>query len=753
MQFSIITPCKIRDRKKLLLLRENLESQHYENLEWIIAYEADDTTEFPMVTSKKIQIKTMQIDHATAGKALNEAVKHASGKYLIFLDADDLLLPKALLQLSDLLDRNNYDLVDLSTYPTYEPASTILQELNKEKAYLPKWGGAKDETEPKQPPFELVNSANSKKDPHVLEGSKRLVFFDDQLSVTGKAVKRSLFGQNTQTFNQTNPIYYSDSTMVTIGQKIDKFVQLSFPSYIKIRHNDPINDPSLSQSEEAQKWIYRITNWIDTLPCLHSSIWKTRYIKECMNYLNTYLATTLTNHKISRTSLKKLFYLLRSWLSAIGPQSLKEIQFSTRRILQAIIQKNEKAAIRRSTILKISRQIDRFIKPGHRSFTSISRLCYQYLFTKMPVKKNVIFFESFLGRNVSDSPKYIYQYLQKNYPNKFKNVWVFNPEFMDKPAKSPNTIFVKRFGLRYMYYLAVSKYQVINMRQPAWFQKREGTTFLATWHGTPLKRLVFDMENVASANPLYKQVFYHQSRQWDYLITANQYSSDIFEHAFMYPKQQMLPTGYPRNDILNAPDNLSRANHIKEKLRIPKDKKVILYAPTWRDDDYFEVGKYKFTLKLDIARLKAALSDDCVLILRTHYFIANQLDTSEFGSFVYNESTHDDIAELYLISDVLITDYSSVFFDYAILKRPILFYVYDYEEYADVLRGFYLDMNSELPGPLLKTSDEVLNAIKHLDLIKEKYANRYQAFNARFNAWDDGHATERVVKKVFSEML
>jgi len=219
----------------------------------------------------------------------------------------------------------------------------------------------------------------------------------------------------------------------------------------------------------------------------------------------------------------------------------------------------------------------------------------------------------------------------------------------------------------------------------------------------------------------------------------------------MYPVEKMLKSGYPRNDILSAPDRDARAHQIKEQLGIPQDKKIILYAPTWRDDDYYGVGDYKFTLKLDINRLRRELGDEYVLVLRTHYFITEHLDTTGFGDFVYNESSYDDIAELYLISDVLITDYSSVFFDYAILKRPILYFVYDYEKYGSVLRGFYLDMEKDLPGPLLKTNDDVLAALHNLPQVTRDYAAAYKTFSQRFNAWEDGHATQRVVDAFFDQ--
>jgi len=116
--------------------------------------------------------------------------------------------------------------------------------------------------------------------------------------------------------------------------------------------------------------------------------------------------------------------------------------------------------------------------------------------------------------------------------------------------------------------------------------------------------------------------------------------------------------------------------------------------------------------------------------------------------FAFNLSKYDDIAELYLISDILITDYSSVFFDYANLKRPILFFTYDLDKYRDQLRGFYLDFENEGPGPLLRTSDAVIDAIANIDVISEQYSDRYAAFYERFCSWHDGKSTEKVVKKV-----
>src|SRR5699024_6582047 len=152
---------------------------------------------------------------------------------------------------------------------------------------------------------------------------------------------------------------------------------------------------------------------------------------------------------------------------------------------------------------------------------------------------------------------------------------------------------------------------------------------------------------------------------------------------------KFIESGYPRNDILYTKNTADDIVAIKQKLGIPTEKKVILYAPTWRDDEFYGKGKYKFTLALDLQKMQARLGDEYIVLLRMHYFIAAQMDVSDVQGFAYDVSDYQDIGELYLISDMLMTDYSSVFFDYAHLKRPILFYTYDLDKYRRQITTFY----------------------------------------------------------------
>lgn len=764
MKFSLITPVKPGELAQLQGLKRNLAAQTTRDFEWLIA------TTLPIDSGQPewqadFDIHVITLDTPTIGAARNAAMAVATGDWLVFVDSDDYLLPNALTEMAASQALTATTMADLNQYATYEPHVSFTNSLTPDTARdsLPKWGGKKRHapknralnltselaaTLPADLPAEAQNWLQHKT--RLYQGEQRWQAFDRQLKISGKVISRNLVQQAKLTFDATNALYPDYRFLTQVMARTSRYVVLANPTYIRVRHNDPINSPAVHQLEIPNRWHLRVAAWEAGLTDLTDSDLQTAFSTYTLHRLHRYLFQALaTSTPVTVEDVPALMAQLQHYLQGVTPAAFNTTPRFSRQILRKIQRTGKLPQTRINTLVRL-RQLNRVVR--HRG-RGVTRLAYNWWFTKLPVKPRTILYESFLGRNFSDSPKAIYNYLQENYPGRFNHVWIMNPDVTETPAGQPNTKVVKRFGWRYMYYLATAKFQVINMRQPKWFVKRPGTRFLSTWHGTPLKHLVFDMDNVASANPLYKAIFYQQSRQWDYLVTANQFSVDVFEHAFMYPTQQMLPSGYPRNDILSAPDKDDRAHQIKVKLGIPLDKKIILYAPTWRDDDYYGVGDYKFTLKLDVTRLKRELGDDYVLVLRTHYFITEHLDTTGFGDFVYNESSYDDISELYLIADVLITDYSSVFFDYAILKRPILYFVYDFEKYGSVLRGFYLDMATDLPGPLLKTNDDVLAALHNLPAVKQDYAAAYQRFSERFNAWEDGHASERVVNAFFADDL
>ncbi|MEI5908342.1 CDP-glycerol glycerophosphotransferase family protein [Bacillus spongiae] len=367
-----------------------------------------------------------------------------------------------------------------------------------------------------------------------------------------------------------------------------------------------------------------------------------------------------------------------------------------------------------------------------------------------PLDNKMVFFESFFGKNYSGNPKYVYEELIGN-PN-FKDytfVWSYSGLNPDDIPGSP--VIVSRESEDYYRYLAKAKYWVSNIIFPV-KRKREGNVYLQTWHGTPLKKLGFDID-IEGPETLARENFYIESRNWDYLIAANKYSSEIFERAFKYNKE-ILEYGYPANDLFYQEKNeiIQTTEEIKAKLGIPSNKKVVLYAPTWRDDEMAGSWEHTFELKFDIDNFYNKLGDDYVLVLRMHHLVGDALVIKdEHQSFIYDCSKYDDIQELYLIADLLITDYSSVFFDYVNSKKPVLFYAYDYEKYKDNIRGFYLDMEEELPGPVLKNGQELLDAILNIEEVKEKYHERYLTFYEKFCSIEDGNASKKVIEKVFKQ--
>ncbi|MBD8025365.1 CDP-glycerol glycerophosphotransferase family protein [Ureibacillus sp. Re31] len=380
-------------------------------------------------------------------------------------------------------------------------------------------------------------------------------------------------------------------------------------------------------------------------------------------------------------------------------------------------------------------------------FVIIYKLIFQ-LVGLFPADKRLIMFESFLGKQFSDNPRALYEYIKENHPQ-FKLYWSVDSKLIQN-FKEKDIQVVPRFSIKWLFLMATAKYWISNSRMPIWIPKPNHTTYIQTWHGTPLKKLAMDIQEVymqGTDTEHYKNEFLKEAANWDYLVSPNAYSTEIFRRAFAY-KNAILETGYPRNDYLYEANNEESISNFKKNHDLPLDKKIILYAPTWRDDQYDEIGKYKFDLELDLARFKETLGEEYIIVLRLHYLVASKLELSGFEGFVYDFSQHEDIRELYMISDLLITDYSSVFFDFANLKRPMIFFVYDIEDYRDRLRGFYFDFEEKAPGPLVKTTEEVISEIQKFEANGFAVPPNFDEFYNRFCAWEDGNASKRVVDEV-----
>ena len=383
-----------------------------------------------------------------------------------------------------------------------------------------------------------------------------------------------------------------------------------------------------------------------------------------------------------------------------------------------------------------------------KKYKKICNKLYNKVFIKLPINKKRVMFESFLGRNVSGNPKYLYEQMIKDgLDNKYDLIWILNN--IDEPINGSGKK-VKRKTLKYYYYMATSKYWIFNCRQADEIIKRKENIYLQTWHGTPLKKLAMDMDNVNMAGQTdineYKEKFYNNSRRWDYLLIQNDYSREIFKKAFAFNKT--ILNGYPANDILYTENNKESIDKIKDKLNIPKNKKIILYAPTWRDDNFYKKGHYRMNIELDLDKMQKELGNEYIILLRMHYLITNNINIEKYKGFVYDYSQGYDIQELYLVSDILITDYSSVMFDYSNLNRPIIFFTYDIEQYRDALRGFYFDFEEEAPGPLVVDTEVVIECLKYIDDINKQYKNKKEKFYNKFCHIDDGNKAKEILDAI-----
>jgi CDP-glycerol glycerophosphotransferase len=274
--------------------------------------------------------------------------------------------------------------------------------------------------------------------------------------------------------------------------------------------------------------------------------------------------------------------------------------------------------------------------------------------------------------------------------------------------------------------------------------KRRGAVYLQTWHGTPLKRIHHD----APVRPGWLDKPDRDVARWDMLLSPNPPSTERLRHAFRFGGA-VHETGYPRNDVLSSSRRDEVRARVRAELGIPDDTTAVLYAPTWRDDLVFDAaGGRDFEVPIDLGAFADRLGKDHVLLTRMHSMVVGRLAIPP-GAPVIDVSDRAESAELYLAADMLVTDYSSAMFDFAVTGKPMVFYTYDLEHYRDDLRGFYFDLAEVAPGPLVRTSEELVEAIADTDVAASGPADRYARFRDTFCSLEDGHATDRVLDLLF----
>src|SRR4051812_31851940 len=277
-----------------------------------------------------------------------------------------------------------------------------------------------------------------------------------------------------------------------------------------------------------------------------------------------------------------------------------------------------------------------------------------------------IVWNSFHGR-YSDNPRALFERLADR--DGLEHVWLADPAHA--AAFPPGAVTVDVDGPEATDALQVADLLIANTHTEVPWDKSDHTTYVQTWHGTPLKRVHRDVlwAPAGRLDRLDRDV-----ARWDLLLSPNQVSTPRLRGAFRYDGE-VLEAGYPRNDLLSDPERDTFRDRIRKELGIDDGATVVLYAPTWRDDEAFLPGSPTVPMALDLAGLSEALGDDHVLLARLHPLMTGRTPVPTTPT-VRDVSTYPDVRDLYLAVDVLVTDYSSAMFDFAITGRPMVFYAY-----------------------------------------------------------------------------
>lgn len=378
---------------------------------------------------------------------------------------------------------------------------------------------------------------------------------------------------------------------------------------------------------------------------------------------------------------------------------------------------------------------------------------YQFVY---PVNKKWVLFEAYGGidNGYSCNTRAIYEAMLQD-PDYFdyKFIWAFiHPGKFRFLKRNPNTVTVKRGSRRYLKFCARAGYIFTNTGMPKYIKPNRHQEMVYTWHGKPLKRIGCSFKGESEGKRSKKELFrdYTASgRRLSKLLSPAPIFTDIMADAYnLSPskrKTAMLETGYPRNDYLfryTKEDVLA----MKLKLQIPLDKKVVLYAPTWRPFKWIGGKKFEHTAVLDLEKLKEQFGDEYVFLCRLHHLERDSMQFDQYPDFLYDVSRVQDVNDLYIISDCLISDYSGTVFDFANLKRPIVLFMYDKDQYVGDANGLNFDLEF-LPGPIVETQEEMVEAVK--DQIEHfVYEGKYQRFNEACNCLDGADCAIRTAKQI-----
>jgi CDP-glycerol glycerophosphotransferase len=370
-----------------------------------------------------------------------------------------------------------------------------------------------------------------------------------------------------------------------------------------------------------------------------------------------------------------------------------------------------------------------------------TRLFFYKLFSVLPIQINTIYITNFDGKGYGDNPKYIVEEILKR---KFKCdiVWTVSKKVC---GGFPNSIRLVRFkSIKSIYEAATAKIWIDNTRKQSYVRKRKEQFYIQTWHGQiyDIKKVEKDVESKLSPN--YIKQAKNDSKLIDVILSDSSICTAKYKRAFWY-NGEILECGFPKNDILiNKPKNINEK--VYEYFKLEQDVKIVLYAPTFRNN--FDATIYYMDYENILNVLCEKTKEKWVFLVRMHPNIAEQSVCLTYNDHILNATLYDDMQELLLTSNILITDYSGAMFDFLLTRKPIFLYIKDYKDYITE-RGIYVDLFS-LPFPCALSSPELAEKIAQFDY--KTYIETAEQFLGQIDVFEDGKASKRVVDRIIEEI-
>lgn len=707
-KFSIVVPCYNLEgliRKCLI----SIINQSYSNYELIIVNDKSTDSSLRVIrdVSKNHTITILDLDENVGlGKARNIGLEHASGDYVIFIDGDDEIESELLHILNDKIERNPSDIIVYNHYR--------------------EWVSGRKKSNIKTPLLESL----SKLDNGFNDDENKIKLFSNFNVAWNKAYKRKFLINNNLKFTEG---YYEDVPFNYAAILLSK--SISVTEYIGYKYRQREGSILNSRSDKHKdiihqyNYLFSVINNMDVSVDIKSEIYnifiKHIYIILCKERMRL-------SHNAEKEILKGASSLIKLLPSFYKPNNMIKLKLNYISTVNSRINSLVFKVRKISGCMKYIRKVKVKLSMGIKLFI------YRNVFIKLPLLSNTVVFESYWGRSYSCNPKAISEYLANN--SNFNLIW------FGKGNKSFNNdcIYAQIKTLKYFYYLARAKYLVNNANFPNFYIKKVGSVYLQTKHGTPLKVMGNDeLRNKDRTMPHFNALA-RRCSNWDYVISSNPYSTEKWREGFPF-SYEFIESGYPRNDYLyKFRNDDNKLNEIRENLGLYGDKKVILLCPTFRE--YHNIPNYY----LDFDSLSNNLTDKYIILVRAHYLKngISGLDIISGSNGIVDVTLYPNIEDLYLISDLMITDYSSSMFDYANLERPIVIYTPDYDEYQSK-RGLYFDIRKSLSICSVSTQSDLENVINQNLFNNEVYIDQLNKFNEKFCSFDYGSSSEIICNKVF----